>query len=297
MEQDLKQEVQEIKISIDKLSNNIGQQFSSLNENLYINFEQISKQISNLSAQASLMSETPEINLAAAHQDSLQQPQKQTKIPNEYFIQYPYIDITKHSSWLESLKKYSKDMAECRHKKKITNFCKSANETLESAIELLFKEEYKCLSESNKTFLEAYQRVKNSINKMGWEFTEIYLNNNDKIESKDFKLIDDKYISWKSIEQIRRSNFNASVEIFFEILKPNFMNSQHLKEKFYLIKHLHQLRNLDAHGSASNIKLKVNELNHYAKCLYSSTDNYTNITEVVSWFVKEVYNRFNKIYN
>jgi hypothetical protein len=294
MEQDLKQEVQELKISIDKLSNDIAQQFSSLNENLCINFEQISKEISNLSAQPSLISETSEINLVPAHQDSLPKPQKQTKIPEEYFINYSYI-VTKYLSWVESLKKYSAAMAKCRHEEQIANFCFSANKTLESAIEVLFKQEYNCLSENNKTLLEAYQRVKNTRKKKGWEITEICLNNNSKIESKDFKLIDDKYISWECIQKIRTSDFNGTVEIFFEILTPNFMTTPHLKEKFYLIKNIHKLRNLDAHGS-QNLAAQIDSLDPFAKTLYDSKD-YTKIKDLVSWFVKEVYNRLNKISN
>ncbi|UUO15944.1 hypothetical protein [Dolichospermum heterosporum] len=294
MEQDLKQEVQELKISIDKLSNDISQQFNSLTENLCINFEQISKQITNLSSQPSLSNKILETNLENNHQDSLEEPKKE--IPREYYINYSYIDPDKYPSFLEDLEKHNKDMAECRHKENIEKFCFSANKTLESAIEVIFDVEYKFLGENNKTFLEAYQRVKTFYSNKGWEITEICLNlNNSNIESKHFKPIDDKYISWEYIEEIRRRNFNTSVEIFFEILKPNFMNSLHLREKFYLIKNIHNLRNLDAHGS-SNLPLQIHTLKDSAKKLYNSKD-YTKIKEVVYWFVKEVYDRLNKISN
>ena len=73
------------------------------------------------------------------------------------------------------------------------------------------------------------------------------------------------------------------------------MNSLHLREKFYLIKNIHNLRNLDAHGS-SNLPLQIHTLKDSAKKLYNSKD-YTKIKEVVYWFVKEVYDRLNKIYN
>lgn len=185
-------------------------------------------------------------------------------------------------------------MAECRHKKNIENFCLSANKTLESAIKVIFDVEYKCLSEKNKTFLEAYQRVKTSYSKKRWEIREICLKlSNSNIESERFKRIDDKYISWECIEEIRKRNFTTSVEIFFEILKPNFMNTSHLKEKFYLIKDINILRNLDAHGSP-NLPLQINTLKDSAKKLYNSKD-FTKIKEVVYWFVKEVYDRLKKI--
>jgi hypothetical protein len=294
MEHDLKQEVQELKISIDKLSNDISQQFNSLTENLCINFEQISKQITNLSSQPSLSHKILETNLENNHQDNLEKSKKE--IPREYYIDYSYIDTAKYPSFLENLEKHNKDMAECREKENIENFCFSANKTLESAIEVIFDVEYKYLSENHKTFLEAYQRVKTFYSNKGWEIKEICLNlNNSKIESKHFKPIDDKYISWEYIEEIRRRNFNTSVEIFFEILKPNFMNSSHLREKFYLIKNIHNLRNLDAHGS-SNLPLQIDTLKDSAKKLYNSKD-YTKIKEVVYWFVKEVYDRLNKISN
>lgn len=294
MEHDLKQEVQELKISIDKLSNDISQQFNSLSENLCISFEQISKQITNSSSQPSLSHKILETDLENNHQDSLQKPKKE--IPREYYIDYSYIDPAKYPLFLKDLEKHNKSMAECRHKENIENFCLSANKTLESAIEVIFDVEYKCLNENNKTFLEAYQRVKTFYSNKGWEITEIFLNlNNSNIESKHFKPVDDKYISWEYIEEIRRRNFNTSVEIFFEILKPNFMNSSHLREKFYLIKNIHNLRNLDAHGSP-NLPSQIDALKDSAKKLYNSKD-YTKIKEVVYWFVKEVYDRLNKISN
>ncbi len=105
-----------------------------------------------------------------------------------------------------------------------------------------------------------------------------------------------KYISWENIEKIRKKDFNHALDIFFEILKPNFMKSPHLKDKYFLIKGVHTLRNLVSHGSSNNIDSELAHCkNRYAKTLYYDTDNYTKIKEVVSWFVQEAYKRINKL--
>jgi len=208
MEQDLKQEVQELKTSIDKLSNDMSQQFSSLTENLCISFEQISKQITNLSSQPSLNHKILETNLENNHQDSLQKPKKE--IPREYYIDYSYIDPDKYPSFLENLEKHNKDMAECRDKKNITKFCVSVRNTLECSLSLLFSEEFKFVNENNKIFLEAYDRVKNfhdSKENKNYDFPNIYIDNLEiKINAVDYKKVGNYYISWKKLEEIYKTH-------------------------------------------------------------------------------------------
>lgn len=296
MEQDLTQEVEILKISIETLSKNIDENFNALNKNLSLGFEQITKQIINLSNQGVLDNEVVNDIRVNNDQVSLSVPKKPLKTPDEYLIDYPYIDEIQYSDWVRNLKNYSKDMAESRKKKNIPNFCKSANDILESAIEVLFQEEFNYLSESNKKFLEAYERSKEDRIKRGWDFTEICIKNSSKIESKDFKKLDDKYISWNSIEKICNRDFNHSLDIFFEILIPNFMNTPHLRKKYFLIKGVHILRSFVSHGTSSNLYSKLEDKkNNHAKSLYYDRDNYTNIKEVVSWFVQEAYKRINEL--
>jgi hypothetical protein len=300
MEQDFKQEVQELKTTIDTLSNNIEQKFSILNEVLSSSFGQISQQITNLSGQQSSIITMSETNVNNDYKSNLSKPQQISKIPNEYFIDYLYIDKKQYSSWLENLRRYNKEMAECRQKQQIQTFCQSANTIIDSAIKVLFKEEYNSLCEINTEFIEAYERVKNQKEKKGWKIIEICVNTNSTIQSKDFKNVKNKYyISWQAIEELNNRDFNSCLEIFFETIKKNFLNNlnpkDNLKENFFLIKNMHQLRNLKTHGSKDDLKTQLNEKGSYIERLYYDSDNYKKITEVVSWFVKEVYQRIEKL--
>lgn len=301
MEQDLKQEVQELKISIDILTKDIGQQFSTLNENLSINFEQISKQITNLSSQPSLSNETFETNLVNNHQDSLQKHQKNSKIPNEYYIDYSYIKDVCYLSWVENLRQYSKDMAECRQKDNIVNFCVSARKTLESAIEVFFEQEYKYLSAENKIFLDAYDRVRISYDgrqNTNYNLPQIYIQKSEfLIESEHLKKICGKYISWNEIEKIRKTSLPASVTIFLEIIQTNFRKNANLRDKYNTILYMNNLRSLDTHGSKLDLKSQLNKFGNPTKVLYYSNENFVIIQKVISWFVHDIYKRILKISN
>jgi hypothetical protein len=300
MEQDLKQEVQDLKTTIDTLSNNIDQKFSTLNEVLSYGFGQISQQITNLSGQQSSIIATSETNVNNNNNNNLSTSQEVSKIPNEYLINYPYIDEKKYSSWLANLRRYSKEMAECRQKQQIQTFCQSANTIIDSAIKVLFEEEYNSLCEINTEFIEAYERVKNQKDKKGWKIIEICVNTHSTIQSTDFKNVKNKYyISWQAIKELTNRDFNSCLEIFFETIKKNFLNNlntkDNLKENFFLIKNTHQLRNLKSHGSKDDLKTQLNEKGYHIERLYYDSDNYKKITEVVSWFVEEVYNRIEKL--
>jgi hypothetical protein len=302
MEHDLKQEVQELKISIDKLSNDISQQFNSLTENLCINFEQISKQITNLSSQPSLSHKILETNLENNHQDSLEKPKKE--IPREYYIDYSYIDTDKYPLFLENLEKHNKDMAECRDKKQITPFCESVRKTLECSLSLLFSEEFNFVGENNKTFLEAYDRVKTFYDRkinQNYEFPNIYIENSKiLIDAVNYKKIGNYYISWNKLEEIYKMNLPASVRILFEIIKPGFYEASsfpHLRRNYLTIIDINQLRKIEAHGSNNSFEEQINNLHERTKKLFYSPDNFSTIKNLLSWFVKEVYDRLNKISN
>lgn len=299
MDEELKQEIQEIKNSIYLLNTEINNQFIRLNDTFYSNINQLSDQIYKLSQTQALTNKSIDNITANTYTENLQETQKQSKIPNEYYIDYSYITDINYSSWVDNLKKYSKDMAECRYKKQITTFCQSARNTLESAIEVLFEEEYKYINKNNKVFLEAFNRVKFSYDKRGnskWDLPQICITvKNSAIKSENLKKIDNIYIDKNSLEKIRRESLPASVQIFFEIIKPNFMETQHLKENFLTIKNMNKLRGLNTHGSKSDLDSKLDELGYYTKQLYYSNENFETIQKVISWFVEEIYKRVCKI--
>ncbi|MBD2507860.1 hypothetical protein H6G91_11320 [Nostoc muscorum FACHB-395] len=300
MEQDFKQEIQELKSSINVLSTEISQQFRTINENFSINIKQISDQIANLSEIQVLSNKVVENYLISTSQEILQKPKRQINIPNEYFIDYSFIDSVRYPALLENLQKDSKDMAECRHKKQITTFCESARKTLDSSIAVLFAEEFKFLHENNRTFLEAYGRVKifqdNKENK-NYEFPNIYISNTGQINAEGYKKVGNNYISWKKIEEIHKMNLPASVRIFFEMIKPNFYDNSalHLRKKYLTIIDINQLRKLECHGSKDSLKEQIDKLHNRTKQLFSSEDNFSHIQELIFWFVKEVYNRLDKL--
>ncbi|MCC5653518.1 hypothetical protein LC609_27740 [Nostoc sp. XA013] len=301
MDEELKQEIQDLKSTISLLSNEINSQFIRLNDSFSININQLSEQIYKLSETQALTNKSIDNITVNTYKENFPESQKYSKIPDEYYIDYSYITDKNYSSWVDNLKRYSKDMAECRDKKQITNFCQSARNTLESAIEVLFDEEYKYINENNKVFLEAYNRVKSSYDKRdntNWDLPQICLVvANFGIKSENLKKIDGKYVSREYIEKIRRESLPASVQIFFEIIKPNYMKMQHLKETFFIIKNMNKLRNLKTHGSKSDLDSQLNELGHYAKQLYYSSENFETIQKAISWFVQEIYKRVRKISN
>ncbi|MDH6089510.1 mediator of RNA polymerase II transcription subunit 8 family protein [Umezakia ovalisporum] len=299
MQEDVIQEVKELKNSIDILSNKLETEFITLNEKLLSGFQQISNQIVNLSSQRVVANENLDHILVNNEQDGLHKPQKQSTIPEGYWIDYSYIDKTQYDDWVNNLDKYNKSMAETQHYKKILNFCLSAIKTLESAIKILFEKEYDCLSESNKEFLEAYDRYKKTYEEKQWKYTKIYLENktND-LEQADYKYIhwEDKYIiSWDSLEKNMNFNFNFSLEISFEIFNPGFMSTKDWKHKFLLIKNAHRLRHIECHGDRFKDEKRLKKEKWYVQQLYHDPNNYTDIQNVVSWFVQEVYNRIDKI--
>ena len=173
--------------------------------------------------------------------------------------------------------------------------------TLESAIEVLFDEEYKYINGNNKSFLEAYNRVKLSYDKRknsNWDLPQICVTvPNSAIKSENLKNIDGIYVDRKNIEKIRRQSLPASVQIFFEIIKPNYMKTQHLKENFLTIMNMNKLRALKTHGSKSDLDSQLNQLGYYAKKLYDSNENFETIQKVISWFVQEIYKRVCQISN
>ena len=295
MDEELKREIQDLKSNIYLLSNEINCQFIRLNENFSSNINQLSEQIYKLSETQALTNKSIDNITINTDKENLQKTQKQSKIPDEYYIDYSYITDTNYSSWVDNLKKYSKDMAECRDKKQITTFCESARNTLESAIEVLFYEEYRYINENNKSFLEAYNRVKSSYDKRknsNWDLPQICVTvPNSAIKSENLKNIDGIYVDRKNIEKIRRQSLPASVQIFFEIIKPNYMETRHLKENFLTIMNMNKLRALKTHGSKSDLDSQLNELGHYAKKLYDSNENFETIQKVISWFVQEIYKR------
>ncbi|MEH2191297.1 MAG: hypothetical protein V7K98_01330 [Nostoc sp.] len=301
MDEELKQEVQDLKSSISLLSNEINHQFTRLNDNFSSNINQLSEQIYKLAETQALTNKSIDNITVNTYKENFPKAQKQSKIPDEYYIDYSYITDANYSSWLDNLKKYSKDMAECRDKNQITPFCQSARNTLESAIEVLFDEEYKCINENNKAFLEAYNRVKSSYDKRknaDWDLPQICVNlPTSAIKSENLKKVDSIYVDRKNIEKIRKQSLPASVQIFFEIIKPNYMETQHLKETFLTIMNMNKLRNLKTHGSKSDLDSQLNQLGHYAKQLYDSSENFETIQKVISWFVREIYKRVCKISN
>jgi hypothetical protein len=299
MQEDVTQEVKELKNSIDILSNKLETEFITLNEKLLSGFQQISNQIVNLSCQRVVATKNLDHILVNNEQDGLHKPQKQSKIPEKYWIDYSYIDKTQYDDWVNNLNKYNRSMAESRHYKKIPNFCLSAIQSLESAIKILFEKEYHCISESNKAFLEAYDRCKKTYENEGWKYTKIYLGNktND-FKEQGYKHIqwEDKYIiPWEKLEKDMNFNFNFHIEISFEIFNPGFMSTEDWKDKFYLIKSAHRLRHIDGHGDPRKDEKRLEKEKWYVKKLYHDPDNYTKIQNVVSWFVQEVYKRIDKI--
>ncbi len=302
MEQDLKEEIQELKSSINLLSTEISQQFRIFNENFAICIKQISDQIADLSEIQVLNNKVVENYLISTSQDISQQPKKQIKIPDEYFIDYSFIDSARYPALLENLQKDSKDMAECTHKKQITTFCESARKTLESSIAVLFAEEFKFIHENNKKFLESYDRVKifqDNKEHRSYQFPSIYLSNTGQINAEGYRKFGNSYISWQKIEEIYKMNLPASVRIFFEMIKLNFYDTSplHLRKKYLTIIDINQLRKLECHGSKDFLKEQIDKLHNRTKKLFSSEDNFSDIQELVSWFVKEVYNRLEKLSN
>jgi hypothetical protein len=95
-------------------------------------------------------------------------------------------------------------------------------------------------------------------------------------------------------------NLPASVRILFEIIKPGFYEASsfpHLRRNYLTIIDINQLRKIEAHGSNNSFEEQINNLHERTKKLFYSPDNFSTIKNLLSWFVKEVYDRLNKISN
>lgn len=302
MGQDLTPEFEKIQTTINVLSNKIDTNFNRLNDNLSKNFNQINQQITHLYSSKYLSNESVDINLANNDKSIFQKTQEKSAIPDEYFIDYSYIDSFRYPEWFQNLEKENKNMAECRHhKQQIYNFCTSAHRTIESSIQWLFNIEFEYMDGQDESFLKAYDRVKNFVDTTKkYEFPNIYVSNTGKIDAEGFKKIGNNYIDWKKLEDIYKMNFPMSVRILFEIIKPNFYNTSvypHLKTNYLRIIAINDIRKIPSHGSMKSDTERINNLYRNTKELLDSKEKFSQIQDVVSWFVKEVYNRLNKISN
>ncbi|MBX9253709.1 hypothetical protein H1Q63_07055 [Desmonostoc muscorum CCALA 125] len=304
MQEELKQDIQDLKGSVELLSSEINQQFIRLNENFSNSVNKLSNQIAHLSEMQVLSNKHTDSIIVKSNEGFLEKTQIQSNIPDDYLIDYSYIKDQSYLSWVVNLNKYSKSMAECRHqdsnKDQIPNFCQSARKTIESAIIFLFEQEYKYISENNTTFLDAYQRVKKFYNKPGKSdyLADIYIYNQGTITAKHIKKIGENYIDLKKIEEIYKKSLPAAVRIVFELIRQDFYDASgfpHLRQNYLTIVRMNELRNIQCHGSKDPIDVQLNKISKPAQDLFYSKTNFSIIKNSISWFVEEVYNRQSKI--
>ncbi|MEH2260492.1 hypothetical protein [Nostoc sp.] len=304
MQEEVKQEIQGLKGSIELLSNEINHQFIKLNENFSNSVNKLSDQIAHLSEIQILSNKDTDSIIVKSNEEVLEKTQVQSNIPDDYFIDYSYIKDKSYLSWVGNLNKYSKSMAECRHqdsnKDQIPNFCQSARKTIESAIIFLFEQEYKYISENNTAFLDAYQRVKKFYDKPGKSdyFADIYIYNQGTITANHIKKSGENYIDFKKIEEIYKKSLPAAARIVFELIRQDFYDASgfpHLRQNYLTIINMNQLRQIQCHGSKDTIEVQLNKISKPAQNLFYSETNFSIIKNSISWFVEEVYNRLSKI--
>ena len=224
-------------------------------------------------------------------------PPPSPSLNSKYIVDYSYIDAVLYPAWKSNLEKYNKDMVNFASKSDIINFCYCATKSIESAIEILFENAFNNLSQENRLFLDAYERVKSFYEKQTWDIPQIYVNIEDcqeqDIDNGIIKILqNDRCISFREITMIRHRNLAAAIEICMYFFKKDFLDDKDLKEKYFFIKNTNKLRKIEAHGSSKDIGKRIKDINNYnLRKLYYSNSNYIDINNTVYWFISTVYEK------
>ncbi|NCO74546.1 MAG: hypothetical protein GW795_06460 [Cyanobacteria bacterium] len=290
---------------------NLSNEFECNINNFNNQLEELKKELEKLKREEKQTNYKLSLNKPTYSYNSTKQvnQQQNKNIPEDYFIDFSFIINneyikTNYPDWLKNLEHYNKNMAECRKNNNIIAFCQEVRKILESAIEFIFKEEYKCLSEDNQVFLEAYIRVKKiyeqkkqNSQSSNWIFPNIIIESDSQIQANYLKKIGTIYIDYNQIREIQKS-FPAFTKLFFEVIENNFYDtSKNLKEDFLLLSNMNKIRNLKPHGSTQSLEEQLNKCGYFVKILYQKKDSFIKITVVINKFMKEIYKRFCKLSN
>ncbi|MEG3439185.1 hypothetical protein V0288_18815 [Pannus brasiliensis CCIBt3594] len=225
---------------------------------------------------------------------------------NEFLIDYKYIDSKDKSLCVlrENLEQYNKDMAKFRQKDNalsFIHFCGEAIRSIEAILRELFKREYICISErkSDNKLLTAYDLVCEEYRKLQFETpVDIYVRAESITSDMYAEISDGRYIFKKEFDKLKNQT-HAMISIFFYILDRNFKNKKNVLFANYMhIINIKKYRNISSHGSEEKVGEAIKEKlknQKYAYALYSPKPQYEEITKVIDWFIKEVYQRICRI--
>lgn len=282
MDDNIKSNIKEIKNHINEL-NNYFSYFQEIANSIDNTISIIEKSINQENSNSSHHSEKSEL---------LPKPSSQGKhqIPNDYFIDVSFIQENKYDQWKEKLEGYSKQIAECRYKKQFFSFCIIGRQMIESAITVLFEEEYKKISENNRRFFDAYLRVEERYQQKDWKLPKIYfpISENTKSEDEAYKELENHLILWNQIKEIQKI-LPTSIEIICEMIQPDFYNeNSQIKTQFFNIKNMNKIRNLYIHEDKDFLEERI-EKNNHAKRLYNNQNKFSLVQKTIERFIKDVY--------
>lgn len=289
---------------------NLSNEFEYSTDNFNNQLEELKKELEKLKQEPKQLNYNLSLNKPKYSSNSTKElTQKQNKnITENYFIDFSFIINNEHiktnyPDWLKNLEHYNKNMADCETHNNIIAFCQEVRRFLESAIEFIFKEEYKYLSEHNQIFLEAYYRVQQYYNQRkqnnqssNWIFPNIIIESDSQIQVNYLKKIGSIYIDYNQIKNIQKS-FPAFTRLFFEIIEKDFWNTENLKKDYLMLSNINNIRNLNPHGSTQNLEEQLNNCGYFVRILYEKKDSFTEIKIVINKFIKEIYKRFCQLSN
>jgi hypothetical protein len=279
-----------IKTNIKELKNNISELnfylsyfqkiASSIDDNLSIIEESINKEKSNSSYNSDESDLLPKPSFQDEH-----------KIPDEYYIDFSFIQGSQYNNWKEKLEQHSKDIAECRDKKQFLSFCFIGKQIIELSTIVFFEEEYNTISENNRRFFDAYLRVEERYRKKNWDLPKIYfpISESEKVEDESYKQLENNFIFWNKIEEIQRK-LPTSIEIIFEMIQPNFINHRNsqIRNNFFNIKNMNKIRNIYTHESKDDFQERLKRDSHANK-LYFNKNKFSLVQKSIEWFIEKIY--------
>ncbi|MDJ0581104.1 hypothetical protein [Crocosphaera sp.] len=307
MDEETKQEIQELKTVIHLLCTEMTQHFSKLSEDFSLS-EELQKQLIKISdSKQSIKKEKTQnindknINLKTSDSPKvLERPNYKEATSNKIQIDYSYINSEIHHSWVKNLKEYNNHMIELAVENsgtKFINFCYYAIKSIEGSIEELFDLEFGYICSEDNKFLEAYNCVYLDYEGRNFKLPPKICVETNNLKAEVYKKIGSKkYLDKNAIDSILKNSQQTALDIFFSMLDFKYIKKKNLRSKYFLIKDIKQFRNIESHGTNQDVEDRIRkDVKKKSQWIYFPNPKYKEIKDVVDWFVQEIYNRICEI--